>query len=108
MAGGLGPFDGVGAIGSDGPGSVCMTYVVDVKDPRNEESLEGFPMTLTDEEIRDWWATLCRGPVTDLPTADEVAIEYALSHEGNGSVAVIHKDGGGDLIDTGLFAREIR
>jgi hypothetical protein len=108
MAGDLGPFDGVGAIGSDGLGSVCMTYVVDVKDPRNEESLEGFPMTLADEEIRDWWATLCRGPVTDLPTADEVAIEYALSHEGNGSVAVIHKDGGGDLIDTGLFAREIR
>jgi hypothetical protein len=96
---------GAGAVA---PALVEMTYVVDVKDPRNEASLEGFPMTLADEEIRDWWATLCRGPVTDLPTADEVAIEFALTHEGNGSVAVIHKDGGGRLIDTGLFAREIR
>ena len=85
-----------------------MTYLVDIKDPLNEESLEGFPMTLADEEIREWWAGLCRGPVTDLPTADEVAIEYALSHEGSGSVAVIHKDGGGRPIDSSLFAREIR
>jgi hypothetical protein len=39
-----------------------MTYVVDVKDPRNEASLEGFRRTLADEEIRDWWATLCGDP----------------------------------------------
>jgi hypothetical protein len=94
--------------GPPAPLTAGMTYVVDIKDPRNEESLEAFPRTLADEEIRDWWATLCPGPVTDLPTADEVAIEYALRYEEGGSVAVIHKDGEGRLIDSGLFAREIR
>jgi hypothetical protein len=85
-----------------------MTYEIDVKDPLNEESLGPFPMTLTDEEIRGWWAGLCRGPVTDLPTADEVALEYATSYDWGGSVAVIHKDSEGRLIDSSLFAREIR
>jgi hypothetical protein len=46
--------------------------------------------------------------VTDLPTADEVAIEYATRYGSGGSVAVIHKDSSGQLIDSGLFAREIR
>jgi hypothetical protein len=85
-----------------------MTYVVDVKDPLNEGSLEGFPLTLADEEIREWWAGLCRGPVTDLPTSEEVALEYATSYGWGGSVAVMHKDGEGRLIDSGFFAREIR
>lgn len=85
-----------------------MTYVVDVKDRSNEESLSAFPLALADEEIRDWWAGLCPGPVTDLPTADEVAIEYATRYGSGGSVAVIHKDSSGQLIDSGLFAREIR
>jgi hypothetical protein len=83
-------------------------YVVDVKDGSNEESLERFPMALADEEIREWWAGLCPGPVTDLPTADEVAIEYASRYASGGSVAVIHKDSDGRLVDSGLFAREIR
>jgi hypothetical protein len=85
-----------------------MTYVVDVKDPQNEGSLEAFPKTLTDEEVREWWAGLCHGPVMELPTADEVAIEYAAIYATGGSVAVIHKDGAGDLVDSGFFAREIR
>jgi hypothetical protein len=85
-----------------------MSYVVDVKDPQNEGSLEAFPKTLTDEEVRDWSAGLCPGPVTELPTADEVAIEYATIYAAGGSVAVIHKDGAGDLIDSSFFAREIR
>jgi hypothetical protein len=38
-----------------------MTYVEDIKDPLSEESLEGFPMTVADEEIRDWSAGLCPG-----------------------------------------------
>jgi hypothetical protein len=84
-----------------------MSYVVDVKDSQNERSLEAFPKTLTDEEVREWWAGLCHGPVTDLPTADEVAIEYATIYTACGSVAVIHKDSEG-LIDSGFFAREIR
>ena len=83
-----------------------MTYVVDVKDESNEESLPGFPMTLPDEELREWWAELCPGPMTDLPSADEVAIEYASLFLLGGSVAVIHKDSTG-LIDSSLFAREI-
>jgi hypothetical protein len=85
-----------------------MSYVVDVKDPQNDGSLEAFPKTLTDEEVREWWAGLCHGPVTELPTADEVAIEYAAIYATGGSVAVIHKDGAGDLVDSGFFAREIR
>ncbi len=85
-----------------------MSYVVDVKDPQNEGSLEAFPKTLTDEEVREWWAGLCHGPVTELPTADEVAIEYAAIYATGGSVAVIHKDGAGDLVDSGFFVREIR
>jgi hypothetical protein len=85
-----------------------MSYVVDVKDPQNEGSLEAFPKTLTDDEVREWWAGLCHGPVTELPTADEVAIEYAAIYATGGSVAVIHKDGAGDLVDSGFFAREIR
>jgi hypothetical protein len=89
------------------PSFAGTAYVVDVKDPRNEGSLEAFPMTVTDEEIREWWAGLCRGPVTDLPTADEVALEYATRYGWGGSVAVIHKDGESRLIDSSLFAREI-
>jgi hypothetical protein len=84
-----------------------MTYVVDVKDETNEESLAGFPMSLPDEELREWWAALCPGPVTDLPSADEVAIEYASLFLRGGSVAVIHKDSADRLIDSSLFAREI-
>jgi hypothetical protein len=37
-------------------------------------------VTLSDEEIRDWWAQRRRGPVTGLPTAGEVAREYAASY----------------------------
>jgi hypothetical protein len=85
-----------------------MTYVVDVKDRGNEKSLTSFPMTLRDDEVREWWAALCPGPVTDLPSADEVAIEYANRYVSGGSVAVIHEDSQGRLIDSGLFAREIR
>jgi hypothetical protein len=85
-----------------------MSYVVDVKNPQNEGSLEAFPKTLTDDEVRDWWAGLCHGPVTELPTADEVAIEYATIYADSGSVAVIHQNSEGDLIDSGFFAREIR
>jgi hypothetical protein len=84
-----------------------MSYVVDVKDRWNEGSLEAFPKTLADVEIREWWAGLCHGPVTDLPTADEVAMEYATIYAWGGSVAVIHKDSDG-LIDSSFFAREIR
>jgi hypothetical protein len=83
-------------------------YVVDVKDRSNEESLKAFPLALADGEIRDWWAGLCPGPVTDLPMADELAIEYATRYGSGGSVAVIHKDSRGRLIDSSLFAREIR
>jgi hypothetical protein len=96
-----------GGIGR-GEGSAGMTYVVDVKDRGNEKSLESFPVTLRDDEVREWWAALCAGPVTDLPTADEVAIEYANRYGRSGSVAVIHEDSRGHLIDSGLFAREIR
>jgi hypothetical protein len=93
---------------SPAPSFAGMTYVVDVKDPLNEGSLDDFPVTLADEAIREWWAGLCRGPVTDLPTADEVALEYATRYGWGGSVAVIHRDGKGRLIDSSLFAREIR
>jgi hypothetical protein len=84
-----------------------MTYVVDVKERGNGKSLKSFPVTLTDDEVREWWAALCPGPVIDLPSADEVAIEYANRYGGGGSVAVIHEDSRGRLIDSGLFAREI-
>jgi hypothetical protein len=89
-------------------GAARMSYVVDVKDRSNGASLETFPLTLPDEEVRDWWAGFCSGPVMDLPTADEVAIEYAAQYSGGGSVAVIHRDSQGRLIDSGFFAREIR
>ena len=85
-----------------------MTYVIDVNARSNAESLPGFPKTLSDEEIREWWARLCPGPVVDLPTAEEVVLEYAAAYSDGGSVGVIHNDSDGRLIDSGFFAREIR
>jgi hypothetical protein len=85
-----------------------MSYVIDVNAPSNVHSLRGFPKSLPDEEIRKWWARLCPGPVVDLPTAEEVAVEYAAAYPDCGSVGVVHRDGEGRPIDTGFFAREIR
>jgi hypothetical protein len=85
-----------------------MSYVIDVNAPSNADSLRGFPTNLSDEEIREWWARLCRGPVVDLPTAEEVAAEYAATYPDCGSVGVLHMDGYGRPTDAGFFAREIR
>lgn len=85
-----------------------MAYVIDVNAPSNAHSVRGFPKRLPDEDIREWWARLCPGPVVDLPTAEEVAVEYAAIYPDAGSVGVLHKDSEGRPIDAGFFAREIR
>jgi hypothetical protein len=76
--------------------------------PADRGEPRAVPVTLSDEEIRNWWAEHRRSPVTGLPTAGEVAREYAASYRSSGWVTVIHKDAEGRLIDSSFVARKIR